>query len=196
MSSIVEKFGESTVILFKAPFRKDLPSPALIKRVLGVQEVKVYRSRGEHSTDIETLLSGYAVAIAEADPGRPWARPVHCTHAFITVPGIKFNALAGLTFDTHIVAGFHVSAESVSTLSSLLYHFSKALRVRDEVKKVSMSVMIAMDRMRDLEGREPSALFPNSDALLELKDTYAVEQITELRQRVIAWVDKYSWVQD
>ena len=191
MDAILKPHGTATVLLFSAQFDSELPTMGKLKRALGTDHIKIYKSTGYHSyvvRRIEELVDHMR------NFGNPSSRSnLASTHVMILPIGYYEKVLASLAYSAQLVGGFNLTTAALDELEAIDNKRWSIDRIADTAKQIRQTLVWSQDAA-DRAGLSDSSLqsaIDQHDA--QFDPNYGQGVLQEYHRQQQNWYERHTW---
>lgn len=191
MNDILKPHGTATVVLFSAQFATQIPTLGKLKRTIGADRIKIYKSNGIHGhvvRQIERLLNhrrNHGSANHQSD--------VTSTYLIILPLGRYEKLFASIAFAELLVGGFNLNSAALDELESIDKNRFAVKRTVDTAKEVRKKLEWSKEVANRLGIKDTSiqAAIDHHDANFD--PDYGQKISQEYLKLQQDWFDQYSW---
>ena len=191
MDHILKPHGTATVVLFSAQFDSQLPTMGKIKRALGTDHIKIYKSNGTHAyvvQKIERLLNH------RHNYGNANHQPlVSSTHLIILPLGQYEKVFASLVFSAQLVGGFNLDTlalDELETIDKKRWWINQIAETPNEIRRKLEQSLDAANRI-GLSDASLKAAIKHHDANFNADYGQIIAQ--EYQKQLKDWYEQYAW---
>ena len=194
MSYLMSKYDEVRVILLAVKYGSELPELAKFKKLLGTSDLKLYKSAGWFSSDVEKLLDaiGYSSSplfpIDHLGPDRPY-----CSDLLLVKAGACSGSFLKMAYPELVVDGFDLTTKNFADLELWLNQIDAALEVNFSIESCCRELRQNIDKFHKLGINDPSVINFDISAFEQQKGTYAIETIKYAQNQITQWVAQNRW---
>lgn len=190
MNDILKPHGTATVVLFCAQFDSQLPTIGKLKRALGTDHIKIYKSNGNHAyvvRQIERLLNHKRKFGNANQPN------AESTHLIILPLGHYEKLFASIAFSALLVGGFNLNSAALDELESI----DKRRWSVDQIAETAKDVRRKLEWSKEAADRvgidDPSiqAAIDYHDANFDPNYGQTIAQAYQQQQQ--EWFNQHSW---
>jgi hypothetical protein len=191
MDDILKPYGTATVVLFSAQFDSQLPTVGKIKRALGTDHIKIYKSNGVRAYVVqmlERLLNHrYNYGNASHQP------LVSSTHLIILPLGHYEKVFASLVFSAQLVGGFYLGTHALDELEAIdkkRWSINQIAETPNEIRRKLEHSLDAAKRL-GLSDTSLQAAINHHDANFDADYGQTIAQEYQKQQK--DWYEQYAW---
>ncbi len=191
MHDILKPHGTATVVLFSAQFATQIPTLGKLKRTIGADRIKIYKSNGIHGhvvRQIERLLNhrrNHGSANHQSD--------VTSTYLIILPLGRYEKLFASIAFAELLVGGFNLNSVALDQLKSIdrnRWSVDQVAETAKDVRRKLESSKEAADRV-GIDDPSIQAAIDYHDANFDPDYGQTIAQEYQKQQQ--DWYEQYSW---
>jgi hypothetical protein len=191
MDAILEPHGTATVLLFRAQFDSELPTVGKLKRILGTEHIKIYKSTGYHSyviRQIEKLLNH----MRELENLHTEPYP-SSTHVIILPLGHYQKVFAGIAYAAQLVGGFNLTKAALDELEAI----DKKRWAVDQIAKTGKEIRQRLEQSQKAAERvgiiDPSLQAAIDQHEAQFDPNYGQGVVEEYQRQPRSWYERYTW---
>jgi hypothetical protein len=182
------------VILLAVKYGSELPALAKFKNLLGTSDLKLYKSAGWFSRDVDKLLDaiGYSSSqlfpIDHLGPDRPY-----CSDLVLVKAGACSGSFLKIAYPELVVDGFDLTTKNFADLEIWLNQIDAAIDVNFSIETCCRELRQNIDTFNKLGVNDPSVIDFDISAFEQQKGTYGVQTIKNAQNEITKWLAQNRW---
>ena len=191
MDAILKPHGTATILLFSAQFDSELPAIGKLKRLLGTEHIKIYKSNGYHSQVIRRIEE---LVNHMRNFGNSGSRSyLISTHVIILPLGHYEKVFTGIAYSAQLVGGFNLTTAALDELEEIVKRHWEIDRIAETAKEIRQKLERSQEAADRVGINDPSlqAAIDQHDANFD--PDYGQTILQEYQRQQRSWYERYMW---
>ena len=195
MSSLVDSFANSTVLLLGNCNPNQFFTKKDIKKILPIKSTSFYSASGHHQREIQLLERALSIAHHTYPIRSHWRTSayVNCTGMAVLSPAVACNSFYILKYCDKTLEGFNLSGTCIKELEKLLDQYEKCHLIHCSLNGWIQTASSNLQYLQKILITDQSVLSYDIAPLELLKDAYGMQAILDCVQQIQKWVNQYCW---
>jgi hypothetical protein len=195
MSSLVDSFEDSTVLLLGNCNPNQFFTKKDIKKILPIKSSTFYSASGHHRREIHLLERALSIAHHSYPIRSHWLNSinVNCTGMVVLSPSVACNSFYLLKYHDMTVEGFNLHGTCIEELDKLLDQYEKCYRIHCSLNSWIQTASSNIQYLQKILINDQCVLSYDITPLELLKDAYGMQAILDCVQQIQKWVNQYCW---